>query len=347
MTRAAACVRRDRGARHAIPRGPGCPAAERHWRRATWRHDLVPNRIWGSCSQQSQVPRVAPNLLRTLSARLSRRRPRPAGPLHRISSLPGAGGRPSAAGTRPGRQAGVPALAHQLCGVATANAAVSASVPTLTRSASAAMSYPIGDGLAQVLARRSCTLTCSGSPAGRHSAPPFLNSPASNPPRLAAGGRRPGARGSHHCPFGKREVISRTDSGLTASPAGSRRLSRRRSVLARVAHQPGAGDEAGGPQVHRVRVDEGACQVCDRARGGRPGREGQAMPGDGVGGGGFAADRQGRDLDASVGQVPPAGWKARSRGGCRRLGNVAVPAVAGDPRSAPGSRRAGLRPGDV
>jgi len=62
-------------------------------------------------------------------------------------------------------------------------------------------------------------------------------------------------------------------------------------------------DEAGGLQVHRVRIDEGAGQVGDRARvGAEPDGEGQAMLGNEAGGGGFIVDRQGNDLDASVGQ---------------------------------------------
>ena len=103
-------------------------------------------------------------------------------------------------------------------------------------------------------------------------------------------------------------------------------LRRGRGVLPHVTHQPGdvvgdqpadgsAGvdadhdlarrveDEAGGLQVHRVRIDEGAGQAGDRSRvGAEPDGKGQAVLGDEAGGGGFVIDGQGDDLDASVRQ---------------------------------------------
>ena len=103
-------------------------------------------------------------------------------------------------------------------------------------------------------------------------------------------------------------------------------LRRSRGVLAHVTHQPGdvvgdqpadgpAGvdadhhlarrveDEAGGLQVHRVRIDEGAGQAGDRSRvGAEPDGKGQAVLGDEAGGGGLIIDGQGDDLDASVRQ---------------------------------------------
>ena len=103
-------------------------------------------------------------------------------------------------------------------------------------------------------------------------------------------------------------------------------LRRGRGVLPHVTHQPGdvvgdqpadgsAGvdadhdlarrveDEAGGLQVHRVRIDEGASQAGDRSRvGAEPDGKGQAVIGDEADGGGFVIDGQGDDLDASVRQ---------------------------------------------
>ena len=62
-------------------------------------------------------------------------------------------------------------------------------------------------------------------------------------------------------------------------------------------------DEAGGLQVHRVLIDEGAGQAGDRACvGAEPDGEGQAVLGDQAGGGRFVVDRQGDDPDAGVGQ---------------------------------------------
>ena len=65
-------------------------------------------------------------------------------------------------------------------------------------------------------------------------------------------------------------------------------------------------DEAGGLQVHRVRVDEGASEVGDRPRvGAEPDREGQAVLGDEADRGGVVIDRQGDDPDANCRSLPP------------------------------------------
>src|SRR5674476_1163924 len=70
---------------------------------------------------------------------------------------------------------------HQRRIVATANAAVSWSVPTLTQPVFAPRSYtPYGLALPRVGSMKSWTLTCSGSPAGCHSLPPFLYGPTSS-----------------------------------------------------------------------------------------------------------------------------------------------------------------------
>src|SRR5665647_856107 len=76
---------------------------------------------------------------------------------------------------------------HQRRIVATANAAVSWSVPTLTQPVFAPRSYtPYGLALPRVGSMKSWTLTCSGSPAGCHSLPPFLYGPTSSPGRPGA-----------------------------------------------------------------------------------------------------------------------------------------------------------------
>ena len=141
---------------------------------------------------------------------------------------------------------------------------------------------------------------------------------------------------------------------LVSGPDGHRFLAeeqaglrRSRGVLPDVAHQPGnvvgdqpadgaAGvdadhdlarrveDEAGGLQVYRVRVDEGAGQVGDRACvGAEPDGKGQAVLGDEAGGGGFVIDRQGDDPDVSVGQ-----------GGAGALEGAQLSVAVGAPRAA-------------
>jgi catechol 2,3-dioxygenase-like lactoylglutathione lyase family enzyme len=141
---------------------------------------------------------------------------------------------------------------------------------------------------------------------------------------------------------------------LVSGPDGHRFLAEERAVTglcrglpAHVAHQPGdvlgdqpadrpAGvdadhdlarrveDEAGGLQVHRVRINEGTGQPGDRSRvGTEPDGKGQAVLGDEGGGGGFVIDRQGDDTDASVGQ-----------GGTGPLEGAQLGVAVGTPRAA-------------